>query len=482
MAAILLSACEGEPTPTLPTPTPEPRPFTVATTSLVTQPDPAFGVTAADQEFSVNVFQRLMTVPHGEQVLKPDLATDCLFEAELIYECGLPVDAKFADGRPLTAEDVKFSIERAMARDDSDSARSFWGSLSRVEVVDPLTVRFVLRRPDTEIGFALASPSAAIVQRTAYSSDTALTDPAQAMGSGPFMVDAASEDQLSLIRNPHYQGPHAARLDEVLLVGYPDSASVEEAMQAGDVDAVWRALSSTAHTRLGDQVANNGSTTDSGFTRTTLAGGRVLRLLWNPESAHYADAELRAVVRDLLQDERTLDSIVPPRIPGYRSSFAQGGSPEVTVSWSGHRVLRLGIDPRLPDALELEAVLTTRLETTSALRVELASTSEAADLYLDDTPAVTDTVMGWLQPYLDRPTAHSAVALSLLRAHYGAHPDDTVRHAVVATMQEFAVDDATVIPVRHTDSWLYVGPNYAHDPAAFGPGQQLGMWGFHDIG
>lgn len=481
-AALVLTACEGEPPPTLPTTTPEPRAFTVATTSLAGQPDPAFAVTAADHEFAVNVFQRLMTVPHGQDVLKPDLATDCLFEAELIYECGLPPDATFADGSPVTAEDVKFSIERAIAREDADSARARWGSLSRIEVVDPVTVRFVLRRPDTEIGFALASPRASIVQQATYPAEGSLADPTQAMGSGPFVVASATEGQLTLARNPHYRGPHGPRLDEVVLVGYPDSASVEEAMQAGEVDAVWRALSNTAHIRLDDQLANNGSATDAGFSRETLPGGRVLRLIWARDSAHYADDELRAVVRDGLQDERTLDSIMPPRIPGYRSSFVQGGSPEVSVSWAQERVIRLGIDPRMPDALDLGAVLTTRLENTSALRVEVVEARESADLYLDDTPADTDTAMAWLQPYLDRPTARTAVALSLLRAQYGAVPDDTVRHSVVGTMQELAAQDATVVPVRQTDAWLYVGPDYAHDPAAFGPGQQLGMWGFHDIG
>jgi peptide/nickel transport system substrate-binding protein len=61
----------------------------------------------------------------------------------LVYEFRLRRGLKFHNGDPLTTEDVKFSFERYKGA----GARELQARVRQVEIVDPLTVRFLLKEP-----------------------------------------------------------------------------------------------------------------------------------------------------------------------------------------------------------------------------------------------------------------------------------------------------------------------------------------------
>src|ERR1044071_7324569 len=61
----------------------------------------------------------------------------------LTYEFRLRRGLKFHNGDAVTAEDVKFSFERYKGA----GARELAARVRQVEIVDPLTVRFVLKEP-----------------------------------------------------------------------------------------------------------------------------------------------------------------------------------------------------------------------------------------------------------------------------------------------------------------------------------------------
>src|SRR5215212_672525 len=154
-----------------PSPTPSgepPRPFTVMSTDLIRVTDPAAITDAASAVVSLNVFQRLMTADPGQSVLKPDAARDCIFTSTTIYSCTLNEGLTFRNGHPLTASDVKFSIQRATRLNVPGSSTSLLSSLRRIETPDEQTVRFQLSRPDTQFAWALASPAASILDEEVY--------------------------------------------------------------------------------------------------------------------------------------------------------------------------------------------------------------------------------------------------------------------------------------------------------------------------
>src|SRR5512132_119954 len=216
-AALLLlrSACRtpGEELPA-PTPTsrPPPRPFTVMSTDRIRVTDPAAITDAASTVLALNVFQRLMTADPGGSVLKPDAARDCLFTSSTTYTCTLNEDLAFHDGHPLTSSDVKFSIERATRLNVPGSSAGSLASLRRIQTPDKKTVRFLLSRPDTQFGWALASPAASIVDEEIYDADRLRDVDAPIVGSGPFVVNRYTGNQLQLSRYEAYVGRTPARL------------------------------------------------------------------------------------------------------------------------------------------------------------------------------------------------------------------------------------------------------------------------------
>jgi peptide/nickel transport system substrate-binding protein len=261
-----------------PSPTPSgapPRPFTVMSTDLVRVTDPAAITDAASAVVSLNVFQRLMTADPGQSVLKPDAARDCIFTSTTIYSCTLNEGLTFHNGHPLTASDVKFSVQRATRLNVAGSSTSLLSSLRRIETPDDRTVRFRLSRPDTQFGWALASPAASIVDEEVYPQDDIRPPNESVVGSGPFAVAHRDERSLLLTRHNAYVGRNPAQMQAVEYRTAPDSASIEDAMANGKVDVVWRGLNAAAITRYSRQVESSADrVTTDGFTEHTHVGER----------------------------------------------------------------------------------------------------------------------------------------------------------------------------------------------------------------
>src|SRR3989454_11481891 len=83
-----------------------------------------------------------------------------------MYEFKLRRGLKFHNGDPVTAEDAKFSFERYQGA----GARELRARVQRVEVLDPLTVRFHLKEPwpDFMTFFGTTATAAGIVVPKKY--------------------------------------------------------------------------------------------------------------------------------------------------------------------------------------------------------------------------------------------------------------------------------------------------------------------------
>ena len=312
----------------MPTPTASstPRPFTVMSTDQIRVTDPAAITDAASTVLALNVFQRLMTADPGSSVLKPDAARDCLFTSATIYTCTLNDDLAFHNGHPLTSSDVKFSIERAARLKVPGSSAAALSSFRRIQTPDTKTVRFVLSRPDTQFGWALASPAASIVDEEVYDADRVQDPNDPIVGSGPFLVTKYTGNQLQLSRYDAYVGRNPARLPALVYRSVADSPTIEDAMSRGAVDVVWRGLDTAAVTRFSQQVRQNPDRqTLNGFTETVLGGARVLQLEWSPNSRMRSDKDLRQAIAVALQGDRTSDSLVPTGVEGHTAAFPLGG-------------------------------------------------------------------------------------------------------------------------------------------------------------
>jgi peptide/nickel transport system substrate-binding protein len=476
--ALLLTSCSlagDSPGPT-PSGTATPRPFTVMSTDPVRVTDPAAMTDASSAMLALNAFQRLMTADPGQSVLKPDAARDCIFTAATTYTCTLNEKEFFHNGHPLTSSDVKFSIQRAARLNVSGSSAPLLSSLRKIDTPDPVTVRFLLSRVDTQFGWALASPAASIVDEEVYDADRVRPPEEPIVGSGPFRVTRYERNQIDFERYVEYVGRNRPRLDALVYRSVADSATVEDAMNKGIVEVVWRGLDAAAITRLSQQAASGDSVTASGFRQKLLTGTRVLQLEWTPDSRSRSNKALRTAIALALQGDRTSDSVVPGGVPGHVPTFALGGKTNPKVTWKKRINLTLGYDSRMPNGQDIATQIRTRLEETGGLSVQLRP-DDAADLTLVDRKAWTATALAWLQPYIEAPLPGTTQAVSTAETKFRGTTDDSTALQLLADLQKQAAIDLVVLPISQSDEYVFVRTGADISATSYGPGWQLGLFG-----
>jgi len=147
--------------------------------------------------------------------------------------------ARWSNGRPITAEDVVYTIKTEMDPTLDTRASFDWSPLQSVEKVDASTVRFHLSRADGAfLGNRLLAPivpaeSLATVSLQSMSSAIFSTQPPVA--GGPFVLKQRSPGQsLELAPNPHYFGGKP-NFDQVTMLVIGDQNALETQIAQGNV-------------------------------------------------------------------------------------------------------------------------------------------------------------------------------------------------------------------------------------------------------
>ena len=195
--------------------------------------DPTGGAAAAiDEVVYANLFEGLTRFARDGSVV-PGLARSWeVSEDGLSYTFTLREGVSFHDGTAFTAEDVVFTLERAMAEDTTNAQAQLFDGIESVTAVDDTTVRIVLTAPDGNFLFNLAWGDAVIVAPEAV--DTLATAP---VGTGPFRFeDWAQGDRVELVRYADYWG-EAPALEAVTFRFISDPNAAFAAVMAGDIDA-----------------------------------------------------------------------------------------------------------------------------------------------------------------------------------------------------------------------------------------------------
>ena len=159
-------------------------------------------------------------------------------------------EATFHDGKPLTADDVLFSLARILDPKVPDrvAQASLAGiDLRRSRAVEPRAVELALRRPDAELPALLAGIGTAIVP-------VGYRDPARPIGTGPFRFGSftAGRSMAAARYDEYWDG--AAHLDDLRVL-------------SAEADARGNALRSGQAEYANDMTAT--------FARTAEAGGQL---------------------------------------------------------------------------------------------------------------------------------------------------------------------------------------------------------------
>ncbi|MFC3127080.1 ABC transporter substrate-binding protein [Pseudoroseomonas globiformis] len=212
--------------------------LTMAVGAQVTSLDPHYHALSPNYAVATMLFSSL-TAFDSEARLEADLAVSWKAIEPKVWEFKLREGVKFHNGNDFTAEDVAFTIERVPTVPNSPSSYAIYTrAIERVEVVDPLTVRFHTRTPYPVLPNDLAQIAILDKQTHEGASTEDFNSGKVAIGTGPFKyVNFRSGDRLSLARNDSYFGekPAWATVDYRIVVN--DSGRTA-GLLAGDVDFI----------------------------------------------------------------------------------------------------------------------------------------------------------------------------------------------------------------------------------------------------
>lgn len=210
-----------------------------------------------------------------------------------------------ANGRGITANDVKYSYERWAA---GGLTAGRFEPVERVEAVNATTVRVVLKRPTPEVLKIFASEFHPIVNPEYLDSRGGdMGDGGTSyVGSGPFTLAATAPNvEYRWQRNPDYYGTtvgneRAPLLDGVIFRILPDAAARLAAFEAGQLDAV----SLGADVRLLESYLNR---QDMYVVKSNAIAGQGV-LAFNLRKDPYRDERVRkaismAIDRTLINDQ-----------------------------------------------------------------------------------------------------------------------------------------------------------------------------------
>jgi peptide/nickel transport system substrate-binding protein len=200
--------------------------------------DPHYNQGTSTQTLTYHAFEAL-TDRRPDSSLTPGLALSWTAMSESVWEFRLRPGVRFSDGRPFTADDVAFTIGRVP--NVPNATASYAGqirSIQRVEVVNPLTVRFHTDGPSPNLPIDLSV--VAIISR--HAGEGATTEDYNslkaAIGTGPFILrNYVPGSEAELVRNEAWWGERPD-WDRVVFRYIPNAGARSAALLSGGVDLI----------------------------------------------------------------------------------------------------------------------------------------------------------------------------------------------------------------------------------------------------
>ncbi|MBQ2400870.1 MAG: hypothetical protein II311_02520 [Lachnospiraceae bacterium] len=269
-----------------------------------------------------HVYNTLMEV-NDDGELVGDLAESYeIVDDGKAYIFHLYENACFSDGTPVTAEDVKFTYERAM---ESAKTKSDVEAVESIEVIDEHTVKMNLKKvyapfitKTTDTGLCILSKAATEAAGEAYGDvDTVL-------GSGAFIpTEWVPNDHYTLVRNENYwkETPIATSI-EVRVI--PEGSARTIALEAGEVDIVWNV----------DAIDCVNVEANPDVLLLSQPSASIEYMGMNTSKEKFSDVRVRQAINMAIDQQVFIDTIVEGRgtpANSYINSMIPGWTDEVTA-------------------------------------------------------------------------------------------------------------------------------------------------------
>jgi peptide/nickel transport system substrate-binding protein len=315
------------------------------------------------------VYEQLLTLgAENLSEVKPMLASSWSFnESRQAWIFKLKPGVKFWNGDTLTADDVKFSLERLMNVKDQPSADA--SNLQRVEVIDPLTVEIALKvsAPSNLIDltgtvFSIYSKKMVEAQGGSSAADAKDKDKAtpwmnaNSPGTGPYrMISWERNAQVVLARNPHYHGG-AVPFERVVIRHISDGAAQLLAVRRGDIDIAMNLNAEQLDTLAGNKDVSIQKTTSIDTMLMTMTSSATM----NPA---LAKPQARQAVAAAIDYDGLIKGLVggfsqrpPSFIPIGAAGVSEAMAKQIGFKEDLPKARRLLKEAGLPDGFSFELI------------------------------------------------------------------------------------------------------------------------------
>jgi peptide/nickel transport system substrate-binding protein len=268
--------------------------------SPVTSLDPHYHQLSPNNAVSDMIFDKLVETDAAARNI-PGLATSWRAVSPTTWEFKLREGVRFHNGNAFTAEDVAFTIQRLPNVPNSPSSFAAYARpIVRMEIVDPLTIRFHTAQPYPLMPLDMTNVRILDAETHANATTEQFNAGTMAVGTGPWRVLAhRSGDRIEFERNATYWGP-APAFQRVNYRMVTNDATRTASLLSGDLDFI-------------DQVPTTDLARLRGDQRLALSETVGLRLVFlgldharaaNENSPFITDNDGRPLGRNPLQDVR----------------------------------------------------------------------------------------------------------------------------------------------------------------------------------
>ncbi|MFC3205532.1 ABC transporter substrate-binding protein [Aquamicrobium soli] len=301
--------------------------------------DPAIGYDWQNWSMIKSLFDGLMDYKPGTTELVPDLAESYEISPDgKTFTFKLRPGVKFHNGREMTAEDVKYSIDRVVNPVTQSPGQGFFASikgyeeaaagkadgLSGITVVDPSTIKFELTRPDATFLHVMAINFSHVVPKEEvekYGADFGK----HPVGTGAFKLGEWTLGQRVVFeKNPDYWHKGLPYLDKITFEIGQEPIVALLRLQKGEIDVPGDGIPPAKFQEVMNDPAQKARVVEGGQLHTGY-------VTMNVNVPPFDNVKVRQAVNMAINKERIVQLInnravpanqpLPPSMPGYAKDY-----------------------------------------------------------------------------------------------------------------------------------------------------------------
>jgi len=178
-------------------------------------------------------------IRYDGSTFQPNLAQSFEVVSPTEYTYTLRKGVTFSDGTPLTAEDVKYSLEESMDNTHYSTTWTVMSSIKTISIQGDNKIVITLSAPQPQFQYVLAQTGIVSKALNEKYGDKVGTPGVGLLGTGPYVLSSFTpKKQAVLTSNKDYWGDPAA-FEKITFTTVPDDSARLLSLQSGDANAAF---------------------------------------------------------------------------------------------------------------------------------------------------------------------------------------------------------------------------------------------------